>query len=138
MANRDRFTCAIGDVHGHIRKLEKLLKRYEQVAGSTETQFILIGDYIDRGPDSRAVVDLLISMQRSMGSRVVCLRGNHEAVIVAAAADRLHSLPGGVTLEQWLGGNGGGAATLASYGIELARDIPPDPRLDGCAATASR
>lgn len=126
MANRDALTCAIGDVHGHIGKLERLFERCERFAGSAETRFVLIGDYIDRGPDSRAVVDLLISMQRSMGPRIVCLRGNHEAVVLAAAADELHMLPGGVTLQQWIGENGGGAATLASYGVEHARDIAPD------------
>jgi serine/threonine protein phosphatase 1 len=122
----DALICAIGDVHGQIGKLEKLLDRCERFAPGRAKRFVFIGDYIDRGPDSRAVVDLLINLQQTLGTRVVCLRGNHEAVIVAAARDRLDTLPGRVTMEQWIGENGGGAPTLASYGVAHARDVSPE------------
>lgn len=122
----DALICAIGDVHGHVGKLEKLLQRCEAFAPGRAKRFVFIGDYIDRGPDSRAVVDLLIGMQKALGNRVVCLRGNHEAVIVAASRDLLDTLPGRVTMEQWLGENGGGKSTLASYGVAHARDVPPE------------
>ncbi len=68
MADReDALTCAIGDVHGHIGKLERLLERCEGFAPGRAKRFVFIGDYIDRGPDSRAVVDLLINLQRDLG-----------------------------------------------------------------------
>jgi len=122
----DALTCAIGDVHGHIGKLEKLLERCEAFAPGRAKRFVFIGDYIDRGPDSRAVVDRLIELQRALGARVVCLRGNHEAVIVAAARGELDTLPGRVSMEQWIGENGGGAPTLASYGVGHAREVSPE------------
>ena len=65
-------------------------------------------------------------MQKALGNRVVCLRGNHEAVIVAAARDELDTLPGRVSMEQWIGENGGGEPTLASYGVAHARDVSPE------------
>lgn len=127
MADReDALTCAIGDVHGHIGKLEMLLERCERFAPGRAKRFVFVGDYIDRGPDSRAVVDLLINLQGTLGNRVVCLRGNHEAVIIAAAQGGLDTLPGNVTMEQWIGENGGGAPTLASYGVAHARDVSPE------------
>jgi serine/threonine protein phosphatase 1 len=87
---------------------------------------LFIGDYVDRGPDSRAVVELLREMQRSRPGEVVCLRGNHEAVVLAAASDRLHTLPGDVDMEMWLGPSGGGLATLASYAVPHASQLPVD------------
>lgn len=117
------LTCAIGDVHGHLGKLEGLLDRCRTFAAGREMQLVFIGDYADRGPDSRRVVELLMDLQLSLGDRVICLRGNHEEVIVAAAREQLSALPGGPTMADWLGDKGGGAATLVSYAIEHPRDI---------------
>jgi len=119
------LTCAIGDVHGHIDKLTALLELCERRAGR-DARLIFIGDYIDRGPDSRAVVALLMDLQQRQPERVVCLRGNHEVVVVAAARDALHTLPGDVDLALWLSDAGGGLDTLASYGVENAAQIPAE------------
>jgi serine/threonine protein phosphatase 1 len=119
------LTCVIGDVHGQIRKLEPLLARCEARAGS-EARYIFIGDYVDRGPDSRAVVALLIDLQRRKPGQVLCLRGNHEAVVLAAAQDRMHALPGGIDMEAWLLPRGGGRETLASYGVARASELPQE------------
>ena len=120
------LTCAIGDVHGQIGKLELLLGHCERRCAGHATRLLFIGDYVDRGPDSRAVVELLRDLQRSRPGEVVCLRGNHEAVVLAAASDRLHTLPGDVDMELWLGPSGGGLQTLASYGISHASQLPAD------------
>jgi len=119
------LTCAIGDVHGHVGKLTALLARCEAWLGGRDARFVFIGDYVDRGPDSRAVVELLIDAQcRSRPGEVVCLRGNHEAVVVAAANGTIDSLPGPVDVDLWLSEMGGGRHTLASYGVRHVADIP--------------
>jgi diadenosine tetraphosphatase ApaH/serine/threonine PP2A family protein phosphatase len=117
------LTCVIGDVHGQIRKLEPLLELCESCAGP-DARFVFVGDYVDRGPDAKAVVEALIDLQRRKPSQVICLRGNHEAVVLAAAHDRLHMLPGNIDMAAWLRPQGGGRATLASYGVRHASDLP--------------
>ncbi len=118
------ITCVIGDVHGQIRKLEPLLELCEARAGP-EARLIFVGDYVDRGPEAKAVVTLLMALQRERPGQVVCLRGNHEAVVLAAAHDRMHALPGGIDMDAWLSPSGGGLQTLASYRVRHARDLPP-------------
>lgn len=108
------LTYAIGDVHGCRRALDALLERCRRHAGSAETRYVFLGDYIDRGPDSRGTVELLMALQRERGDRVVCLRGNHEALLLEAAAS------GDIRL--WL--LNGGGATLASYGVTEAGALP--------------
>ena len=56
-------TYAIGDIHGCLTKLQDLVKRCQLDAGKQPTKFVFLGDYIDRGPDSRGVVEFLIDLQ---------------------------------------------------------------------------
>jgi hypothetical protein len=82
----------IGDVHGHLKKLVKLLQDAQIVgdhlawrAGNAILWFI--GDLVDRGPDSIAVLDLVIRLQAeaaTAGGQVACLLGNHELLLLAA------------------------------------------------------
>jgi serine/threonine protein phosphatase 1 len=81
------ITFAIGDVHGCLDKLERLLKACEAHAGGRPARFVFLGDYIDRGPDSRGVVELLMRRQAAQPGAVVCLRGNHEQMAIMAHAD---------------------------------------------------
>jgi serine/threonine protein phosphatase 1 len=81
------ITFAIGDVHGCLDKLERLLKACEAHAGGGPARFVFLGDYIDRGPDSRGVVELLMRRQAAQPGTVVCLRGNHEQMAIMAHAD---------------------------------------------------
>jgi diadenosine tetraphosphatase ApaH/serine/threonine PP2A family protein phosphatase len=117
------LTCVIGDVHGHIRKLEALLEMCE-ARTLPDALFVFIGDYVDRGPDSCAVVTLLMDLQRCNPGRVLCLRGNHEAVVLAAASNQMHTLPGGIDMDAWFKPQGGGRETLASYGVQRACELP--------------
>jgi serine/threonine protein phosphatase 1 len=117
------WTCVIGDVHGQIGKLKPLLDLCESRAG-VQARFVFLGDYVDRGPDAKAVVEALIDLQRRKPGQVVCLRGNHEAVVVAAAHDRLRTPLNDVDVAAWLRPQGGGRATLASYGVQCASDLP--------------
>src|SRR4051812_45545776 len=70
----------IGDVHGCLTALDTLLGFVRPTAAD---QVVFLGDYIDRGPDSKGVLDRLIELRRSLD--VVCLRGNHEVMMLAAA-----------------------------------------------------
>jgi len=68
----------VGDVHGCPERLEAALADIIP----TERRIILIGDYINKGPDSRAVLDLLVEAKSKIGDRLVLLRGNHETALL--------------------------------------------------------
>ena len=70
-------TIAIGDIHGHLAPLQDLLRQLRPELGSGDT-LVFLGDYIDRGPDSRACVDAILGFRAETRSDVVCLLGNHE------------------------------------------------------------
>lgn len=110
------LTCAIGDIHGSYTKLANLLRHCADHCGHDDTRFVFLGDYVDRGKRSREVVTLLIETQRARPGQVVCLRGNHEDMLIAAANRQDEAM--------WL--YNGGDATLRSYGVESAEDIPAD------------
>jgi serine/threonine protein phosphatase 1 len=111
------LTFAIGDVHGCFDKLRTLLGVCEAVAGGRRARFVLIGDYVDRGPDSRKVLDLLIAQQRD-SDRFICLLGNHEAMLLdAARPDRTVS-----DVFNWRAN--GGEQTLESYGVDDESKLP--------------
>jgi serine/threonine protein phosphatase 1 len=105
------LTYAIGDIHGSLDKLERLMLQCEQDAAGQPATFIFLGDYIDRGPHSAGVIAYLIEMQRRFGDRVITLKGNHEAMAVGV-------IDGEAPIRMWF--VGGGEATLESYG-----GIPP-------------
>ena len=82
------ITFAIGDIHGCLDKLRRLLATCEARAAGRPARFVFLGDYIDRGPDSRGVVELLLRrQQQAPPGTVVCLRGNHEQMAIAAHDD---------------------------------------------------
>jgi serine/threonine protein phosphatase 1 len=111
---------AIGDVHGCLDKLESLawqIKQDEKDA-SGEVKVILLGDYVDRGSQSRETIDYLVAAQRDWGW--IMLRGNHDVSMPFSA------LPDG-GLIQWC--RFGGRETLKSYGIDVSR--MDDKELDG-------
>jgi serine/threonine protein phosphatase 1 len=82
-----RLTFAIGDIHGCLDKLRRLLAACEAHAAGRPARFVCLGDYIDRGPDSRGVVELLMQRQQAQPATMVCLRGNHEQMAIAAHED---------------------------------------------------
>jgi len=101
---------AIGDVHGRFDLLEAMAAKIADdlsASPAERTLEIFIGDYIDRGPQSREVVEWLIATLPLANERI-CLLGNHEDLLLQALAD-----PDG--LANWL--FNGGDATLASYGV---------------------
>jgi len=102
----------IGDIHGCFRALLNLV----QFANITENDtLITLGDYVDRGPDSKSVVEWV--MQRSRAGNCIPLRGNHEIMMLAA-------LQGEMPLPQWL--QYGGEQALKSYSIDGMAGSPDD------------
>ena len=114
-----RRIYAVGDIHGFADRLDALLGLIvADLAASSpvEAEAVFLGDYIDRGPDSAAVLDRLA--RRDVPLPFVALRGNHEALLLEALAD-----PAGMA--HWC--RSGGNATLASYGIETAPNARGKP-----------
>jgi serine/threonine protein phosphatase 1 len=112
------ITFAIGDIHGCLAKLESLLAACDAFRGSRKARFIFLGDYVDRGPRSKDVVNLLIEGGRTRDPSFLCLRGNHEEMLLRVA-DRDRS---DRDLMTWWGN--GGEATLESYGVDDPGDLP--------------
>jgi serine/threonine protein phosphatase 1 len=108
-------TYAIGEINGCLRQLLDLIKRCQRDAGKQPAKFVFLGDYIDRGPDSRGVVEFLINLQSQQPDLIVCLAGNHEELALAAMFAEQN--------ENWL--RNGGDETLRSYGIGSVADLPP-------------
>jgi serine/threonine protein phosphatase 1 len=69
-------TFAIGDIHGETQHLFKLLSCFPTL--SEDDTLVFLGDYLDRGPRSKDVVEYLMSLPARTPAKVVCLRGNHE------------------------------------------------------------
>ena len=109
------LTYAVGDVHGSLDMLKALVDACRQHAEGRALQFVFLGDYIDRGPDSAGVVRFMMRLADELGDRLIALRGNHEAFVLGL-------LDGVVPLEIWLAN--GGVETLDSYGVREVGDLP--------------
>ena len=111
---------AIGDIHGRADLFSALLARIRQDNASrprAQTRIVVLGDVVDRGPDSAALVTRLMRYTHA-NRRFIVLKGNHEQVMLAA-------LSGDLTAAQaWL--NYGGVATLRSWGVpeDVLADAP--------------
>lgn len=112
-AERPPLIYAVGDVHGCLDALKALeAKISADAAGEPgEKWLVMLGDYVDRGPQSAQVLDHLTAPPPA-GFVRICLRGNHEAAMLAALED-------GARIERWLAF--GGEATLASYGLNATQ-----------------
>jgi serine/threonine protein phosphatase 1 len=77
-----RTIFAIGDIHGHLDRMQALLGRLLTL--DPGAQLVFLGDYIDRGPQSRAVVEALIALKAARPDTVL-LMGNHEAALLRYA-----------------------------------------------------
>jgi serine/threonine protein phosphatase 1 len=95
-------TIAIGDIHGCSAALQALITH---VAPQSEDLLIFLGDYVDRGPDSKGVIDTLIALQARC--QCIFLLGNHEIVLLSCLNKECD-------LETWK--MIGGQETLRSYG----------------------
>ncbi len=107
---------AIGDIHGQTAQLERAL---ELIAadGGPEAEVVFVGDYVDRGPDSRGVIDWLMTGQAE-GRNWTCLKGNHDRMFCWFMEEFPREDPHLPVELYYLQERIGGAATLASYGID--------------------
>ena len=105
-------TFAIGDIHGCLAPLKLL---WETIDAQADDRIIFMGDYVDRGPESKGVIDFLIKL-KERGLNLIFLSGNHEEKFFLSEmdmTDRAH------WLDAW-----GGGETLASYGPGGFDDVP--------------
>ena len=109
--------CVIGDIHGRADLLAELADRIAQTL--PEMKVVCVGDYVDRGDDSAAVLRDLHVESRREGSPLVCLAGNHEAMLLEFL-DRPEE-----SGARWL--RYGGLQTLSSYGLrEIGLSMRPE------------
>ncbi|WNV09582.1 metallophosphoesterase [Tardiphaga sp. 709] len=106
-------TYVIPDLHGRRDLLDRALAEIETHRGGENATLIVLGDYVDKGPDSRRVIARLRAGV-APGLRLAMLKGNHDALMVAA-------LRGDVAIANWM--TKGGDTALASYGGDIA-DVP--------------
>lgn len=110
------ITIAIGDVHGCLDQLQRLLAECEDYVAGRPRRLVFLGDLIDRGPDSRGVVELVRELQSTDPEHVVCLAGNHE--------DYTLNRDDPARVERWL--KNGAPETLASFGVSDPAALPDD------------
>jgi serine/threonine protein phosphatase 1 len=73
----------VGDIHGDARRLDAMLSTLDL----QDRKLVFVGDYIDRGPDSRSVLSILCDLKRALGDRVVFLAGNHDLAFLRYLED---------------------------------------------------
>lgn len=103
---------AISDIHGCAKTFRKLV--LEVIHLSKEDTLYLLGDYINKGPDSKSVIDFIFELQHS-GYRLKCLRGNHEQYLIEGLK---------YSWEEIAFVNRGGRQTLQSFGVNSVFQIP--------------
>ncbi|WP_112311820.1 metallophosphoesterase [Pseudogemmobacter bohemicus] len=118
---------AIGDIHGHLDLLKRAHDRIAaDIALCGAAPVVHLGDLEDRGPDSRGVIDWLMTGMKS-GEDWVVLKGNHDRLFTQFIQDPWWADPCLSNPYNWLHPAVGGAETLRSYGIRAAGDRPVDP-----------
>ena len=105
----DRVTYAVGDIHGRADLLDAMIARIGQDARGDAPRVIFMGDYIDRGPQSRQVLERLAGLGDETGWELHFLRGNHEVMLQEFLADPETASP------RWF--RNGGLETMLSYEV---------------------
>lgn len=128
------------DIHGHADKLKLALEAVEKDGGK-DAKVVFLGDYIDRGPDSKGVIEILID-GKTAGRNWTFLKGNHDRMMEYFFADPMRFDPQFLIGYSWFHERLGGVETLASYGVEVregrrhfevladAQDAVPQSHLD--------
>jgi len=101
-------TIAIGDIHGNLAALLDLLGQLSAEAGRGDA-VVFLGDYIDRGPDSRGCIEAILSFRAQTDAEVICLQGNHEEWLLRTQND--------YTRHSWL---------LGMEALDTVRSYSPD------------
>ncbi|MCV2867413.1 metallophosphoesterase [Defluviimonas sp. WL0002] len=113
-------TYAIGDIHGHLDKLQaahRLIAQDRAEQSDSGAPVVHVGDLVDRGPDSRGVLSFLLAgLER--GEPWVVLKGNHDRMFSGFLEDPDYHDPGLRAELNWIHPRLGGSETLASYGVD--------------------
>ena len=108
---------AVGDIHGRADLLDRLLDRIAADAGGLEAaELVFLGDYVDRGEESRAVLHRLADLSTAYPDTVTCLLGNHEQMMLDFLDDPEQMAA------RWL--RNGGLLTLASFAVHGVSETP--------------
>ena len=106
-------TIAVGDIHGNLEALTDILDQIHDEVAQGDT-VVFLGDYIDRGPDTKGCVDAILGFQRAVDAEVVCLLGNHEDWLLRTLRDYAR--------HSWLLGMER-FDTIRSYSVDAARTL---------------
>lgn len=114
----------IPDIHGCSKTLKKLIE--EKIQPQKEDKLYFLGDYIDRGSDSKGVIDYLMSLKNN-GYNLKCLMGNHEEYLIKAlnhekSYERIVNLSLNRYKHEWF--EYGGKECLKSFGVKYLKSIP--------------
>ena len=106
---------AISDIHGCAKTFRKLVEDVLALSKSSD-ELYLLGDYVDRGPDSKGVLDYIMQLKAD-GYQMTVIRGNHDQLLFDAVHNQDVS-------DNWT--MNGGASTLLSFKVDQASEIPPE------------
>lgn len=124
----DQPFYAVGDVHGCFDQMKTVLENIDadiERTGNDDAVLVMLGDYVDRGEKSADVLSYLMDLQKNDPAGVICLKGNHEQMMIDFIDDP--ATAGG----RWL--RYGGLQTLASFGIRgVTERSDADEMLDAC------
>jgi serine/threonine protein phosphatase 1 len=120
----------IGDIHGHLAQLDRALALID-VDGGSDAHVVFLGDYTDRGPDSKGVIERLMD-GLDQGRNWTCIKGNHDRMFEWFMEDQPRQEPHLPVDLTWQHERLGGLTTLASYGV----NIEGRPRLSEVHAQA--
>ena len=124
----DAATFLIGDIHGRADLLDDLLNRIDRYVGNRNLQgphLVFCGDFIDRGPQSAAVLDRVREMQDMLPGHVHCLMGNHERMLLDFLDDPQNQAG------RWL--RYGGIETIISYEVSFPDSLISTPAVEALA-----
>lgn len=131
MPHISQLTYAIGDIHGYDQALERLIERIRQDAATIgeRPRIVLLGDYVDRGPNSRGVLDRILKLEQADWCDPVIIKGNHEDALLRFLDEPEY----GPTWGYW-----GGGRTMANYGVEMPDLSAPELAWEGTSAAFGR
>lgn len=123
--------AAVGDIHGDVKRLVRLL---DEAESDTERTIVLLGDYVNLGPDPAGVLEVLSTRKRRLGDRLVLLEGNHDRAfrkfVEGEDISQLLAMGGATTVRSYIGDPHGDVsgllrASVPRHHVELLRSLEP-------------